>query len=110
MRGRRRAGGVGGGGGHTRKLSARWWEYMWNATPVRVRPARPRRCRSFALLIHVVCSVDTPEYGSKRFSFARPLLMTHATPSIVTAVSATFVARMILRRPGVSCTAMLLLG
>ena len=73
---------------------------MAKRAPGATRPARPRRCFAAARETHASASADTPRLASQRISFARPVSMTYRTSSIVTEVSATFVATTILRTPG----------
>ena len=69
------------------------------ARPGPRRPARPARCSALARGMRPRTSRSRPERGSKRRVRARPESTTVETPSIVSDVSATFVARMTRRRP-----------
>ena len=70
-----------------------------------VRPARPARCSAEAFEIGDSSSRSSPVRSSNRSTRARPLSTTLVTPSIVSDVSATFVARITLRRSAGCSTA-----
>ena len=74
-------------------------ENMANLAPGAVRPDRPRRCFAAACETHVSASTDRPRCESQHISFARPVSTTYRTSSIVTEVSAMFVATTIFRTP-----------
>ena len=74
-------------------------EYRWKQYPSRTRPARPRLCRELARLHHAVTSELMRVTGSYRVSRTRPASTTKTTSSIVTDVSAMFVAITTLRTP-----------
>ena len=57
-----------------------------------MRPARPERCSAEARLISSIKSELKPRLLSNRDTLARPLSITWQMPSMVTDVSATFVA------------------
>ena len=68
-------------------------------TPGAVRPARPARCSADACEIGTSSSRGNPVAGDTCICRACPESITAVTPSIVSDVSATLVARMILRCP-----------
>ena len=78
--------------------------------PGAVRPARPARCSADACEIGTSSSRGKPVAGETRICRACPESITAVTPSIVSEVSATFVARMIFRCPRVVEHPVLLLG
>ena len=97
----------------TRCNSGSWWSgsrcskwscvYNRTQTPGRTRPARPARCRADAREHQAVSSVGQAENNFSdpcrwcRTSLTRPQSTTHVTSGIVTELSATLVARTILR-------------
>mmetsp|Transcript_14939 Transcript_14939/g.48466 ORF Transcript_14939/g.48466 Transcript_14939/m.48466 type:complete len:386 (+) Transcript_14939:305-1462(+) len=79
--------------------SKEWLVLRWKATPGRTRPARPRRCLALARETSTSSSDSILRAGSYRFSFIRAQSTTKTTSSMVTDVSAMFVASTTLRTP-----------
>ena len=81
------------------KYSSSPFRQSLTTRPAAVLPARPARCVALARLMRSHSRVLTPLFGSKRATRASPESMTKRTPSIVSDVSATFVATITLRLP-----------